>query len=72
MSEYLTVTDLAARIKKHPNWIYSQINRWPHSRFGTSIRFTEDDITKIENLHRRTPATPTRRNIGTRKRKNTP
>jgi predicted DNA-binding transcriptional regulator AlpA len=72
MSEYMTVPDLAKLFGVSTSWIYRHAKEWPHTRFGTELRFEQPDIDKIRALHRRTPATPTRRNIGTRKRKTQP
>jgi hypothetical protein len=79
MTDYMTVDQFAAKIGKSPWWVRKNLGWIPHHNLNKNptaqrrtISFKTEDLEAFDQLTRRTPATPTRRNIGTRKRKTQP
>ena len=72
MEPLLTITELAELFKISRSTAYrmKKEQRWPHIRFGTEIRFSQENLEAIKALNAQTP-TPDRRapRIGTRANK---
>jgi len=72
MEELITIGELAALFKISRSTAYrmKKEQRWPHIRFGTEIRFSQENLEAIKALNAQTPA-PDRRapRIGTRANK---
>jgi excisionase family DNA binding protein len=51
---YLTVADVAKRMKVSRSWVYKKANAGviPHVRIGAVIRFVEKDIETWINAHK--------------------
>ena len=69
MEPLITITELAELFKISRSTAYrmKKEQRWPHIRFGTEIRFSQENLEAIKALNAQTPA-PDRRapRIGTR------
>ena len=69
MEALITITELAELFKISRSTAYrmKKEQRWPHIRFGTEIRFSQENLEAIKALNAQTPA-PDRRapRIGTR------
>jgi len=74
MEPLITITELAELFKISRSTAYrmKKEQRWPHIRFGTEIRFSQENLEAIKALNAQTPA-PDRRapRIGTRANRRT-
>jgi len=72
MEALITITELAELFKISRSTAYrmKKEQSWPHIRFGTEIRFSQENLEAIKALNAQTPA-PDRRapRIGTRANK---
>jgi len=72
MEPLITIGELAELFKISRSTAYrmKKEQRWPHIRFGTEIRFSQENLEAIKALNAQTPA-PDRRTprIGTRANK---
>lgn len=74
MDPLITITELAELFKISRSTAYrmKKEQSWPHIRFGTEIRFSQENLEAIKALNAQTPA-PDRRapRIGTRANRRT-
>jgi excisionase family DNA binding protein len=66
----LTIKELADlfQISRSTAYRLKKEQRWPHIRFGTEIRFSQENVEAIKALNAQTPAPEPRRapRVGTR------
>jgi excisionase family DNA binding protein len=70
MEQLLTIKELADlfQISRSTAYRLKKEQRWPHIRFGTEIRFSQENVEAIKALNAQTPAPEPRRapRVGTR------
>ena len=60
MSSLQTISSLSNQLKISTSWLYKQVEKRqiPFHKIGTSIRFTEEDISEILKKYEEKPLIP--------------
>jgi hypothetical protein len=57
MKRRYTYPEAAVELRVEESWLRRHIKQLPHSKKGRVVTFTEDDLDRIDALHRHEPST---------------